>query len=86
MDLDPVKLRTLVELRAAGSMTAAAAALGDTTGAVSQQMAVLQRSVKTELFTQVGRRVQLTAAGRGHGCGLTSLCWGSGWLRGRGAR
>ena len=63
MDLDLVKLRTLVELRAAGSMTAAAAALGYTTGAVSQQMAALQRSVRTELFTQVGRRVQLTDAG-----------------------
>ena len=62
MDLDLVKLRTLVEVRAAGSMTAAAAALGYTTGAVSQQMAALQRSVRTELFTQVGRRVQLTDA------------------------
>ena len=39
MDLDLVELRTLVEVRAAGSMTAAAAALGYTTGAVSRQMA-----------------------------------------------
>src|SRR5919112_4303058 len=62
-DLDLTKLRTLVEVRTAGSMTAAAAALGYTTGAVSQQMAALQRSVRTELFTQVGRRVQLTDAG-----------------------
>jgi DNA-binding transcriptional LysR family regulator len=61
--LDLVKLRTLVEVRATGSMTEAAAALGYTTGAVSQQMAALQRAVKAELFTQVGRRVQLTDAG-----------------------
>jgi molybdenum-dependent DNA-binding transcriptional regulator ModE len=58
--LDLVKLRTLVEVRETGSMTAAAAALGYTTGAVSQQMAALERSVRVELFTQVGRRLQLT--------------------------
>jgi DNA-binding transcriptional LysR family regulator len=62
-DLDLVKLRTLVEVRSTGSMTAAAAALGYTTGAVSQQMAALQRTVRAGLFTQVGRRVQLTDAG-----------------------
>ena len=59
-----------------GSMTAAAAALGYTTGAVSQQMAALQRSVRTELFTQVGRRVQLTDAGHllaDHAVGLLAL-------------
>src|ERR687889_315788 len=61
--LDLVKLRTLVEVRDTGSMTAAAAALGYTTGAVSQQMAALQRTVRVGLFTQVGRRVQLTDAG-----------------------
>ena len=63
VDLDLVKLRTLVQVRATGSMTAAAAALGYTTGAVSQQMAALERSVKAELFTQVGRRLQITDAG-----------------------
>lgn len=76
MDLDLVKLRTLVEVRATGSMTAAAAALGYTTGAVSQQMAALQRSVKTELLMQVGRRVQLTDAGQllaDHAVGLLAL-------------
>ncbi len=75
-DLDLVKLRTLVEVRATGSMTAAAAALGYTTGAVSQQMAALQRSVKVELFIQVGRRVQLTDAGHllaDHAMGLLTL-------------
>src|SRR3712207_9579910 len=63
VDLDLVKLRTLVAIRDSGSMTAAAVALGYTTGAVSQQMGALQRSVKVELVTQVGRRVQLTDAG-----------------------
>ncbi|MGY1683272.1 LysR family transcriptional regulator [Geodermatophilus sp. SYSU D01176] len=63
VDLDLVKLRTLVAIRDTGSMTAAAAALGYTTGAVSQQMAALERSVRAELVTQVGRRVQLTDAG-----------------------
>src|ERR671932_811895 len=74
--LDLVKLRTLVEVRETGSMTAAAAALGYTTGAVSQQMAALERSVRAELFTQVGRRLQLTDAGRllaDHAVGLLSL-------------
>jgi DNA-binding transcriptional LysR family regulator len=75
-NLDLVRLRTLVEVRATGSMTAAAAALGYTTGAVSQQMAALQRSVRAELLTQVGRRVQLTDAGHllaDHAVGLLSL-------------
>ena len=75
-NLDLVKLRTLVEVRATGSMTAAAAALGYTTGAVSQQMAALQRSVRAQLFTQVGRRVQLTDAGHllaDHAVGLLSM-------------
>jgi DNA-binding transcriptional LysR family regulator len=64
MELDLIKLRTLVEIRETGSMTAAAAALGYTTGAVSQQMAALQRSVRAELFAQAGRRLQLTDAGQ----------------------
>jgi DNA-binding transcriptional LysR family regulator len=71
-----VKLRTLVTIRDSGSMTAAAVALGYTTGAVSQQMAALERSVRTELVTQVGRRVQLTDAGHllaDHAVGLLSL-------------
>jgi DNA-binding transcriptional LysR family regulator len=76
VDLDLVKLRTLVAIRDSGSMTAAGVALGYTTGAVSQQMAALERSVRTELVTQVGRRVQLTDAGHllaDHAVGLLSL-------------
>ena len=76
VDLDLVKLRTLVTIRESGSMTAAAVALGYTTGAVSQQMATLERSVKAELVTRVGRRAQLTDAGHllaDHAVGLLSL-------------
>src|SRR5688500_10160863 len=76
LDLDLVKLRTLVEIRETGSMTAAAATLGYTTGAVSQQMAALQRAVRAELLTQVGRRVRLTDAGHllaDHAANLLSL-------------
>jgi DNA-binding transcriptional LysR family regulator len=62
-ELDLVKLGTLVEIRSTASMTAAAGALGYPTGAVSQQMAALQRSVRVELSTQVGRQVRLTDAG-----------------------
>jgi DNA-binding transcriptional LysR family regulator len=64
MDLDVSKLRTLAEISTRGSMTAAAAALGYTPGAVSQQMAALERSVGVDLFEHVGRRIQLTDAGR----------------------
>ncbi len=63
MDLDLSKLRTLAEIRALGSMTATAASLGYTPGAVSQQMASLKRSVGVELFVHVGRRIELTDAG-----------------------
>lgn len=64
MDLDPAKLRTLAEISALGSMAKAAAALGYTPGAVSQQMAGLERSVGVDLFVHVGRRVELTDAGQ----------------------
>lgn len=63
MDLDLAKLRTLAEIGVRGSMTAAAAALGYTPGAVSQQMAALERAVGVELFVRVGRTVRLTDAG-----------------------
>lgn len=63
MNIDTAKLRTLEAVHLLGSMTAAAAALGYTTGAVSQQMAALEKSLKVKLFEHVGRRVQLTDAG-----------------------
>lgn len=64
MSLDLSKLRTLAEIRAAGSMTSAASALGYTPGAVSQQMASLGRTVGVDLLVHVGRRVELTDAGQ----------------------
>lgn len=63
MDLDPVRLRTLDKIATLGSMTAAARALGYTTGAISQQMAALERATGHTLFLKVGRNVQLTDAG-----------------------
>lgn len=63
MNLDTAKLRTLETVHLLGGMTAAAAALGYTTGAVSQQMAALEKSLKVKLFEHVGRGVQLTDAG-----------------------
>ena len=63
MNLETSKLRTLEAVHLLGSMTAAAAALGYTTGAVSQQMAALEKSLKVDLFEHVGRRIQLTDAG-----------------------
>jgi DNA-binding transcriptional LysR family regulator len=63
MDFQPVWLRTLIEIEHRGSMTAAAAALGYTTGAVSQQMAALANAAGTDLFERVGRGVRLTDSG-----------------------
>lgn len=63
MNVDTAKLRTLEAVHLMGSMTAAASALGYTTGAVSQQMAALEKSLKVKLFEHVGRRVQLTDHG-----------------------
>lgn len=63
MVLDLVRLRTLRAVHEFGSMAAAAVALGYTPGAVSQQMAALQRSLGSDLFVMVGRRAVLTEAG-----------------------
>ncbi|WP_258017693.1 LysR substrate-binding domain-containing protein [Streptomyces noursei] len=64
MELPGVQLRTLLELTRSRTMTAAAAALGYTPGAVSQHIAALERSTGSELVRRVGRRVELTDAGR----------------------
>ncbi|MGW1373559.1 LysR family transcriptional regulator [Streptomyces sp. NPDC002446] len=63
MDLPGAQLRTLLELTRSGTMTAAAAALGYTPGAVSQHIAALERATGRELVRRTGRRVELTAAG-----------------------
>ena len=62
--LDLHRLRLLRELEARATVSAVAAALGYTTSAVSQQLAVLEREAGAKLLERVGRNVQLTDAGR----------------------
>jgi DNA-binding transcriptional LysR family regulator len=63
MDWTSVQLRSLLELSRRGTITAVADALGYTPGAVSQQLAALQKAAGIELSRRVGRRVELTDAG-----------------------
>lgn len=63
MDMPWPALRSLRELHRLGTIAAVAEALGYTPGAVSQQLATLERSVGHPLLDRVGRRVQLTDAG-----------------------
>lgn len=58
------QLATLREFARRGTMAAAADVLGYTPGAVSQQIAELERSVGVPLVAKVGRRAVLTDAGR----------------------
>lgn len=62
--LDPRRLEVLREFAAQGTIARAAAALAFTPSAVSQQLAQLQREAGVELFRKVGRRLELTDAGR----------------------
>ncbi|MBJ3806664.1 LysR family transcriptional regulator [Streptomyces flavofungini] len=64
MNWTGAQLRSLVELGRRGTITAVAAALGYTPGGVSQQIAALERATGRELLRRVGRRVELTEAGR----------------------
>ena len=57
------QLRALRELARRGTMAAAAASLGYTTGAVSQQLANLEKATGRSLTTKSGRRLQLTRSG-----------------------
>jgi DNA-binding transcriptional LysR family regulator len=56
-------LHALSAIRARGSVAAAAAALGYTPSAVSQQLSRLESQTKTILLEPYGRSVRLTAAG-----------------------
>ncbi|SEQ60373.1 LysR family transcriptional regulator [Microlunatus flavus] len=58
------QLRTLVAVADEGTMSGAAASLGYTTGAVSQQMAALGRAVGRTLFVRDGVRLVLSDDGR----------------------
>ena len=62
--LDPRRLAVLREFAAQGTIARAAQALSFTSSAVSQQLAQLQREAGVELFRKVGRRLELTDAGR----------------------
>ncbi|MGW2718681.1 LysR family transcriptional regulator [Streptomyces sp. NPDC001492] len=64
MDWTSSQLRSLVELTRRGTITAVARALGYTPGGVSQQIAALEKATGMELLQRVGRRVELTDAGR----------------------
>ncbi|MEE1928321.1 LysR family transcriptional regulator [Streptomyces sp. TRM 70351] len=61
--LDVRRLHVLRAVVTSGSITAAAAHLGYTPSAVSQQMAALEKQAGTALLERVGRGVRPTAAG-----------------------
>jgi DNA-binding transcriptional LysR family regulator len=63
MNVNLGQLTTLRELARRGTMAAVADELGYTPGAVSQQIAALEKSVNARLIAKVGRRVALTDAG-----------------------
>src|SRR5213592_2052550 len=63
MDMPWPALRSLHELAKLGTIAAVAEARGYTPGAVSQQLATLERAAGQRLLDRVGRRVQLTDAG-----------------------
>jgi DNA-binding transcriptional LysR family regulator len=60
--LDVRRLRVLHAVSVYGSVTGAAAALGFTAPAVSQQLAALEREVGMRLTERVGRGIELTPA------------------------
>ena len=62
--IDPSSLVTLVAVERTGSVVAAAAELGYTPSAVSQQVKRLERQVGASLLDRVGRGVMLTELGR----------------------
>ena len=62
--LSPRRLAVLREFAGRGTIAAAAEALAFTPSAVSQQLAQLQREAGVPLFRKVGRRLELTDAGR----------------------
>jgi DNA-binding transcriptional LysR family regulator len=63
MRLDVRRMQVLRAVVGTGSVTAAAARLGYTPSAVSQQIAALEKEAGTELLERVGRGVRPTAAG-----------------------
>jgi DNA-binding transcriptional LysR family regulator len=62
--ISPRRLAVLREFAAQGTIATAAEALAFTPSAVSQQLAQLEREAGVRLFRKVGRRLELTDAGR----------------------
>ncbi|CCH75872.1 putative Transcriptional regulator, LysR family protein [Nostocoides japonicum T1-X7] len=62
-DVTMPQLRAIVTLARTKTIAAAAAELGYTAGAISQQLAGLEKAVGVRLLVHVGRRVELTDAG-----------------------
>ena len=62
--LDSHRLRLLKEFAERGTIVAAAAALGYTPSAVSQQLAALEREAGVALLDRTARAAELTDAGR----------------------
>jgi DNA-binding transcriptional LysR family regulator len=60
--VNPVHLKTLLEVTRLGSFAAAAATLGYTASAVSQQMSALERETGVTLFQRSARAVIPTEA------------------------
>ncbi|MEU6936597.1 LysR family transcriptional regulator, partial [Streptomyces rubiginosohelvolus] len=60
---DPTRLAALVAVAEAGSITRAAARLGYTAPALSQQLAKLEREAGAALLVRHHRGARLTAAG-----------------------
>ena len=65
--VDLVHLRSFLEVHQRGTVAAAAAALGYTPPAVTQQLAKLERGLGVSLFDRAGGRLALTDAGRALG-------------------
>jgi molybdate transport repressor ModE-like protein len=64
MALDAARVRVLVEVAHAGSIAAAAARMGFTPSAISQQLAKLEREVGVPLFERGRTGTRLTGPGR----------------------
>ncbi|MDY0909441.1 LysR family transcriptional regulator [Microbacterium sp. CFBP9034] len=64
IDIDAQALRVVKAIADEGSITGAAAALGYSQPAVSQQLKRLERKLEVPLVERVGRSVRLTEAGR----------------------
>lgn len=75
MDLDPAALRVMRAIADTGTISAAAAHIGSSQPAVSQQIRRLERRLGTALLERAGRGVRLTEAGEvlaRHGSAVTA--------------